>query len=149
MKQIEFMIDGERMSFTPLPLGTLDIIERMKEDLCLDKEMMRSFPIVGFLLAVKHHRETIAKIAALYTLEGEICPPSVRLRSDFLMAHCTDEDLVSLFVGGMAANEMWIHGVSTDLPKADFSKITSEDILNKSFCQLIKQTKEIKHHAKY
>ena len=60
------MIDGERMSFTPLPLGTLDIIERMKEDLCLDKEMMRSFPIVGFLLSVNHHRETIAKIAALF-----------------------------------------------------------------------------------
>lgn len=139
IKPIEFRIDDESMSFTPLPLGTLDIIERLKVDLHLDKNLMQSFPIAALLIAAKHQREIIAKIVALYTLGGEVSPSSVRQRSDFFLEHCKDEDLVLLLISGMVANEMWIRNVCNVPTDTGINIISYDDILNKPFCQLLKQ----------
>ena len=136
IKPIEFRIGGEQMSFSPLPLSVLDIIRRMQADLKLEEPKKCPFPIMEFLRVIKTQKDTFCKMVALYTLGGQVNPSSVKLRSDFLMAHCSDEDLLLLFYAGVKANEMWIHEARTNTAEINFSNITSDDFLCKPFCQI-------------
>lgn len=136
IRPIEFRIDGEQMSFSPLPLCVLDIIRRMQADLKLGEPMQCQFPLLEYLRLIKTHKDTFCKMVALYTLGGQASPSSVRLRTDFLMAHCNDEDLLLLSYAGIKANEMWIREACPTMKKSSLS-ISLDDFLNKPFCQII------------
>lgn len=136
---LRFTIDGEPFKFTPLPLGTLLLIEDMRSRLKVNRQIIQVAPIVGWLLVCKCQTDEVRKIVALLVNDGGIDFDVIKERLDFLREHCNVEDLCSLFLVGMLAQNLWTQEAGTDSP-ADLDGISDDNFWNKPFVELFKKS---------
>ncbi len=132
---IRFTIDGEPFEFSPLPLGTLLIIEKLKGGLAVNQKFMEINPLVEWFLVCRKHTDVMRRIVALLTLQGN--PEDlIRERGGFLREHCTVEDLCALFLIGTMAQHLWLRDAGTETVPADLDGITEDDFWNTPYVKL-------------
>lgn len=136
---LRFTIDGEPLEFTPLPLGTLLIIEDMRSRLKVNRQILQAAPIVGWLLVCKRQTNEVRKIVALLVNDGGIDFDVIKERLEFLREHCTTEDLCSLFIIGTALQNLWMRDAGTETSPSDYEGISHRELWDIPFVELKRQ----------
>jgi len=127
--ELRFRIDGEEFSFSPLPLGTLAIIERLTDSLNNKK-----LTIAGLLTAAKEEPDTLSRIVALYLSKGEIDTEQVKKTAAFLKLHCENYELTTLYLCGMMVNFRWMQ--NAHITPSDLNGISDEEFFEIPFVEL-------------
>ena len=129
----EFVVNGNRMSFSPLPLCTLQMVTELTKRLGLD---MEGNTLHGIILAAKEKAEMMRTIVALYATKGKATAPNVT-RNYILLEKCPPCKLATLLTAGIIANGEWIDLVRAKAAEVDFSAISEEEYFEKPFVELI------------
>ena len=124
---VRFTIDGEPFEFAPLPLGTLLLVETMKDKLNLNRRLLDAAPLMAWVLAAKRHTDELRTIVALLTIQGEP-KHKIKERVDFLREHCSAEDLCSLFIIGTALQNLWMRDAGTETSPSDYEGISHREL---------------------
>ena len=134
--ELRFRIDGEEFSFSPLPLGTLIIINKLTDSLNSKK-----LTIVRLLTATREELDVLSCIVALYLCSEEIDMEQIKKTAVFLKQHCEDYELVTLFISGMIVNHVWMQNAHITpsnlkgLTDEEFFEIPIVELKNTKKCQ--------------
>ena len=127
--ELRFRIDGEEFSYSPLPLGTLAIIEKLT-----DSFDSKKLTVVGLLTAAREEPDTLSRIVALYLCSGEIDTGQIKKTAAFLKQHCEDYELITLYLCGMMVNSHWMENAHITL--SDLNGITDKDFFETPYVEL-------------
>lgn len=148
---IRFTIDDEPFEFTPLPLGTLLLIEQMKAKLNINQEMLQATPIAEWLIVTKHQTNDVRRIVCLLLEKDKLDLKRIKERSCYLRDHCTVEDLCSLFIIGTIAQNLWLRDTGKLALPATLEGVCERDLWTIPFVQLLKNENygriKIRHHG--
>lgn len=136
----EFIVNGERLAFSPLPLGTLQMVTELTKELGLDTKHFKSNSLYEIMLAAKEQTERVRIIVALFVTRGMATADSVKQNYVSLL-RCQPEELATLLAAGIIANGQWIDLTGAQTAKVDFSIISEEEYFTKPFVELIKEIK--------